>query len=235
MEAVLNKFYLKKGLKPYTRICQFISLNNFLNQLMLGKYYIRRKDLFEDVNERTLPTNLLFIPTLANSPQSVNSRDLLDNQTQEFNRFKDLSKSFVSSWTLCDTPQDFMWKIYASSYGVCIVSTIDNFIASFDFGNFKEYEVYCADIEYRKPHYNDKADDLLFVKHPSYASEQELRFLFLPGDTDEERPNLWLPYNCQVMLDQIILSPFLHPQSARFLKACLEEKYCIKTRTSVSP
>ena len=174
---LMNKFYLREGLDNI-KICQYLSIENFLSQLMTGKYYVRRKDLFEDINERSLPIIFLFVPTVADSNQELHVKELLDHQTIKFDRFKELSKSFVPCWTKDISSNYFMWKVYASTYGVRIRSSINNVIESFDNHNFKNYETYVSDVSYCKFHYNDEVEDALFIKDPLYRMEQEIRFIF---------------------------------------------------------
>ncbi|MDE5849928.1 MAG: hypothetical protein K2H38_07285 [Muribaculaceae bacterium] len=226
----MNKFYLRKGLDDI-KICQYLSLDNFLKQLIGGKYYVRRKNMFEDVTEKTLPIDFLFVPSEVNTNQKNQSKDLLDRQIQKFNRFKELSKSFVSCWTKDISSDYFMWKTYASTYGVCIMSTIKNFIASFDNRCFVNYETYVSDVIYRNFSYADEPDDLLFVKNPLYRSEQEIRFIFLPNeDSPQNKYNILLPYNYDVMIDEVRLSPFWASATSKFLKDILENKFGLKVK-----
>ena len=226
----MNKFYLREGLDNI-KICQYLSLENFLNQLMTGKYYVRRKDLFEDINERSLPINFLFVPTGVDSNQELHVKDLLNQQKIKFDRFKELSKSFVSCWTKDTLSNYFMWKVYASTYGVRIMSSIKKVIASFDNHIFKNYETYVSDVLYRKFHYNDKPEDSLFVKDPLYRMEQEIRFIFLPKDESEKtEDNILLSYKYEVMIDEVLLSPFLSSAASTFIKDSLTNMFGLKVR-----
>lgn len=228
--TLLNKFYLREGLNDI-KICQYLSLDNFLNQLISSKYYVRRKNMFEDVNEKTLPIDFLFVPTEVNVNQKNHSKDLFDRQIQKFTRFKDLSKCFVSCWTKYTSSDYFMWKTYASTYGVCIISSINNFIASFDNNCFENYETYASDVIYRNFNYADEPEDLLFVKKPLYRSEEEIRFIFLPNeDSTKNRSYILLPYKYNVMIDEVLLSPFWASTTAQFLKDGLENKFDLKVK-----
>ena len=228
MEPLFNKLYVGTDLENIT-ICQYIPLDYFINQLISGKYYVRRKDLFDDVNERTLPVNFLFVPTEVNVSHIINSRILYDRQQDKYNKYKELSKVFVSSWTMDVLSNHFMWKTYASTYGVCIFSSIENFIASFDSILVNNYDVHVSAVNYRNYNYTDTAEESLFIKKPLYRNEKEIRFIFAPKEFDEKsKDNILLPYKYSVMIDKVVLSPFWSYNTARFLKTCFEVNFGLR-------
>ena len=86
------------------KICQYLSLNNFLTHLKRQQYYIRRKNLLWDVNEKILPMKLLFKPIEAIQTLSPEERISLITsvkvQSEKLTQYKDLSNCFDSCWTL---------------------------------------------------------------------------------------------------------------------------------------
>lgn len=238
MDKKYNIFYLAET-QCNTKICQYLSLDNFLTHLKRRQYYIRRKNLFEDVNEKTLPMKLLFKPTVAfpNKTLSTEEKNSLIKsikaQSEKLTQYKELSNCFVSSWTLNTDYNYLMWDTYASRFGVCIISTIFNVIASFRNKDFQEYNVYSAPIYYREPTYCDEPGDLVFVKRPLYRMESELRFLFKPKNKEiSSKENIWFPYDPEVMIDEVILSPYWSSSTSLFIKECLENKFGLKVKTS---
>lgn len=236
MDKRSNIFYLSTE-QDNTKICQYLSLNNFISHLMRNKYYIRRKNLFKDVNERTLPLKFLFIPTeaLSDTDANVTQTSQISNlkQSEKLKNYKELSNCFVSCWTKEVSQNSLMWESYAHKYGVCITSTIFNFIASFKDTEFQNYDTYCAPVSYRHIDFIDTPEDLLFVKDPLYRIESEIRFLFFPKEKSAtNHSNIWLHYDYNLMIDEVILSPFFSSDTASFIKNCLEKQFNLNVKHS---
>lgn len=236
MNEKYNVFYLSKD-QSDTMICQYLSLNNFITHLHRQQYYVRRKSLFEDINEKALPMKLLFKPTLAIHDTELSSEEKnylsksVEEQSEKLTQYSDVSKSFVSCWTLKIKPDNFMWETYASKFGVCVISTIFNVVASFKNKDFQEYKVYCAPVTYKEPSYNDEPDELSFVKRPLYKSEAELRFLFEPKNKEFlSKENIWLPYEPNVMIDEVVLSPYWSSSTANFLISSVKDIFGLTVR-----
>ena len=229
-----NLFYLFRN-QQNVKICQYLSLEYFITHLTRGEYFIQRKNLFNDANEKKLPLSLMFAPTLANAPCSEKNTEIIEKQIEKYELYKEVSNSsFVSSWTLAAPDNYLMWKSYAPNYGVCVVSCIEDFIASFNHQRINDYEIYCAPIDYRNYKFTDTPEDMLFIKSVSYKDESELRFLFSPkNETMKNERNIWVPYQYQIMIDKVILSPFLSPQIVGFLSASLREKFSIEVCPSL--
>lgn len=231
MEPPCNLFYLVNS-QPDVEIRQYLSLTRLLDQLVRKKYYISQKNRFEDAHEGKLPIQLTFHPIPANKKWDAKDDELLARQKEKGDKFKELSHGYVSCWTKDTDENILMWKSYAPQAGVCICSTIYNFIASFDADSFRKYDTYCAPVAYRTLNFTDDAEDALFVKQPYYKDEKEVRFLFLPKNQEEKADSkIWLPANHAVMIDKAILSPDIPFPAANSIKACLS-KFGIKAELS---
>ena len=236
MDKKYNIFNLAED-QGNAKICQYLSLNNFLTHLKRQQFYVRRKNLFDDVNEKALPMKLLFKPIEANRTLSSEERISLITsvkvQSEKLTQYGDFSNCFVSCWTLNTDCNNLMWETYASKYGVCVISTIFDVIASFRNKDFQEYDVYSAPVFYQEPSYDDEPEDLMFIKRPLYRMESELRFLFrLKNKEVSSKENIWLSYDPKVMIDDVILSPFWSSQAASFIKTCIEEQFGIRVTCS---
>ena len=229
-----NVFHLKKGIDNQTTICQYLSLDKLLKQILECEYYIKRKDGFSDCNEKLPVKEYLFYPLPAGSQPSDKSTNLIEKQMQKAIKYTELSKSFVSCWTKNNVENYLMWKSYTPHpFGVCIVSSIYNFLASFQNQAFSQYNVYCAEIEYGNYNISDEPDDMLFKKANFFRDEQEIRFLFSPKDEKiREKTNIWIPYNYETMIDEIIISPFLSDKITNFLLEILKNKFKLKAKCS---
>lgn len=231
-----NTFFLREGYADI-KICQYLPLDKLIIQLQRREYFIRQMKRFSDIGESKLPITLAFYPTEFGKNSSKNL-SFVEHQLKKVDNYKDLSNSYVSCWTTENKENYLMWKSYGGIYGACIVSSITNFIASFNPESFSEYEVYGTQVEYRSLNYTDVAEDALFIKSNFYKSESEFRFLFLPKEDNrekellEQQANIWLPCDFSVMIDKIILSPFIPEAMATFLRQSIESKFKLDVKVS---
>lgn len=232
MPLSLNRFYLEINQKD-CEIRQYLSLEYLLLNILNSRYFIRRKGNFEDLNEKTPPL-YTFLPTEANRQPNEKTQCLIKKQFEKALIATELAKNFVSCWTLQDHENILMWKAYAcSNIGICIVSTINRFIGSFDTNDFNKYEVYCAPVFYGNYNYSDKPGDMQFKKFLAYKDERELRFIFMPKDNSKkDRMHILVQFDYKTMIDKIILSPFIKQEIAEFFKVILQNQFEIKVEKS---
>ena len=214
-------------------ICHYLNLNYFLEQLFRGEFYVGRKDLFNDTTEARLPIELSFYPTQACCPLTNVDKLIREGHHQKIDSYKEHSKSFVSSWTFGDKDDYLMWNVYAKQYGVCIVSTVHDFIRSLDQDRLQNYNLKYNKVAYRRYSFSDPIDKLLFQKLPLYSSEKEFRFIFMPKDEEEKnKSHIWIPFEPKVMINEVVLSPFFSINTTKFLQEIFKEKYGLKVTTS---
>ena len=121
-----------------------------------------------------------------------------------------------------------MWKSYATEMGARIKTTVHNLVASLEINFEKEGEnkVVCGSMNYKKFHPSFDELSQLFDKDIVYADEDEFRFYFqLSDDTDKKKSRFCLiPVDINVMIDEILLSPFICKDAAtkvaRMIKCC---------------
>lgn len=212
-------------------VCRYMDFDSFL-QVLNGQFYVSVKRDFSDKYDAgvKVPRRYLFPIVPASEPENVIPAEVerLDDLRDKVGQS---GKCLTSCWTTA-VDDILMWKAYTSNNcGVCIVSTINNVVASFK--SLNGHTVYCSRMYYDGFSYNDTPADYMFTKAKGYASEQEVRFYFLDGDIDS--PNNGSKGNCKsfewfsvtpdVMIDRIILSPNMRGNSAKLLKQLLEKAY----------
>ena len=214
-------------------IYHYLNIDYFLEQLYRGEFYVGRKDLFNDITEARLPLDQLFLPTEANRPLSSSDKFNIEQNYKKYEAYKEYSKSFVSCWTVNRKDDYLMWNVYAKQYGVCIVSTVHDFIRSLNQDRLQNYNLKYNKVAYRRYSFSDPLDKLLFQKLPLYSSEKEFRFIFTPkDDKDKEKRHIWIPFDCKVMIKEVVLSPFFSINTTKFLKEIIKERFGLKVITS---
>lgn len=214
-----NIFYLSNTLPINTQICQYLRLDYLIEIIRKNKYLITQKRIFEDQSERKFSINLTFSPTPAVLNSEQDHTMIIDNQQDKAKQYKHLCYNYVSCWTAETTENILMWKGYGSVFGACIRSNLNNFVASFDSTDFGKFDVYCAPINYRFQRFADAPEDCIFRKDPYYKDEKEIRFIFMPKDETIKDSNkkIQLSINPRIMVEEIILSPYISKDAALFL------------------
>lgn len=223
------------------KICRYMDFDSFL-QVLNGQFYVSVKRNFSDKYDAgvKVPRYYLFQIVPASEPGIV-----IPAEEERLNVLRDGAKQsggyLASCWTTA-ADDILMWKAYTlGRCGVCIVSTIYNVVASFK--SLKGHNVYCSRMYYDEFSYNDTPTDYLFTKTKSYASEHEVRFYFLGDDIDSQDKNKkderkgseWFDVSPDVMIDRIILSPYMRGNSFGLLKQLLEKEYpFLKDRVDMS-
>lgn len=227
MDKTDRNFYLAKG-QENIEIRQYMSLDNLIAQLASGNYYVKKKKRFEDANEASMPIKYAFGIAEACRPLRPADHKMDAEQRERFNRFKEYCENFVSCWTTEPNENIFMWKCYAPDHGVCIKSKINKFLKSFDARCWEDYRVEWKPVQYRQFDFQFDPKETIFIKDPAYKFESEMRFLFIPRNMDEDekhrRRHILLPVNHKVMIDEVILSPYMSKDTAKVLKSYIEKE-----------
>lgn len=233
-----NYFYHPKSFNVdyNTNIYQYLAFEYFIRILQTETYFIRSKRCFEDKNERTLPIKLLFAPVIAGSKYNSDHPSSYNKRKQIHNDFEQLNYLYTSCWTTQNIENILMWKSYASKMGVCIKSTIGNYIASFKQPSFSEYNVFCSKITYENLGFKDNAEEYLFCKNKEFADEREIRFIFEPKQISDEqtrqKDHINLDIFPSVMIDDVILSPYIGKATSKWIIDTLKSKYDFKIKQS---
>ena len=207
------------------QICQYMRLDYLFQLLETQKYHVTRRREFEDIDEHFANKSRLFrfLPvgenthtnkTILTNQESTKS---IDNLIPE----SDIIHCPTSCWTLQKEENYLMWKTYATEFGIRIKSTIKNFIASLklDLGEDLKNKVVCGEMSYFSKIYPYTEDDSqLFYKNKVYSGEEEFRFYFYLSDEDDpnrtKTSHLLIPIDTKVLIDEILLSPFIGKEAA---------------------
>ncbi len=250
MESNKNLFYTLPEVSVDTPIMRYMKLEHLLNILDDKKFYVSLKKKFEDKNESSLPLKYMFPIYLANAvpPDEQSSRDL-ERMYSKLNEYKELKNIPTSCWTLKPHESYLFWKGYTSSgngrehecnycdndicdsdkgLGVCIKTTIGNVVASLIYPDF---DIFCGKMIYQN--YSLYNDNEAFTKSIYFRGEEEFRFYFVPKDDVYKIDNhIELDVNPDVLINEVILSPFFKKSVAEKVANVLRARYRIECRLS---
>jgi hypothetical protein len=215
-------------------ICQYMRLDYLIRLLEEKQYYVKRRRTFEDANECYKNNKLMF------APWPVGNNCTSQSQSKErWIPYTDIIHCPTSCWSKHERESYLMWKSYATEIGACIRTTVHNFIASLqidlDIVN-SENRVLCGSMNYDYFKPSTIEDNQLFDKDIVYADENEFRFYFLlASDTEkknDEKKGIDVPVDTKIMIDEILLSPFICKEAANRIMRMIKCTYDIDVRLS---
>jgi hypothetical protein len=205
-----------------------MSLDYLIRLLETHKYYVRRRREFDDANESYENVKLAFPIAPA---KNYNSQD--QELTKRIIPYFDIIHCPTSCWTKNEDESFLMWKSYATEVGARIKTTVHSFIASIELDLEQDgmNKVVCGSMSYKKdliPSSNELGQ--LFNKDKAYSAENEFRFYFhISSDSDKKSTKYHLiPVNTYVMIDEILLSPFICKEAADKLARMVKCTYGIE-------
>ena len=188
-------------------------------------FRVSRRDCFSDRYERgEFPDSRypFWHFSVYGVKTSTNTLKIWEEEEQQF---KAATFTYASCWTSCPEENYLMWKGYTPDrYGVRIKSSVVDFINSLDLSSFVTYG---SRMSYGTMTKSYDSYDLLFRKSIAYINEQEFRFYF--KESSELQVNtakrfLSVPVlRPDLMIKEVVLSPFMSRENARFLKSILEK------------
>lgn len=211
-------------------ICQYMRLEYFIKMLETQKYYVRRRKYFDDINEgyKDIKLSFAFVPVGENTIPQIMSIDRI------------IPYAHIDCPTACWSKKKqesfLMWKCYATEMGVCIKTTIHNFIASIKENTSEESDnrIVCGSVDYKdfRPSANEECQ--LFDKDSAYADEEEFRFYFyFPSYFNKDKEEgIFIPVDTNVMIDEVLLSPFICKETADKFAQMIRFDYNINVRQS---
>lgn len=223
-----ESFYIDKKLSSNQKIFKYTTISNLLMLLGYrdgkGKLYITQRNNFSDRREKGEfydRKNHFYRFNVVNekpSEQTLNSWKYRDKQ------IKESCELYTSCWT-CKEEEDFlMWKAYGGTdFGIRIGTTIEKVVQSVDFSTFN---IYCSKMRYGKEKPIYEVIDAMFYKTNYYKGEEELRFYLIEKEQDKERRNSMLfTVSPQIMIEEVILSPFAKIEMVEITQEFLLQKY----------
>lgn len=215
-------------------ICQYMRLDYLIQLLETKKYYVKRRRTFEDANESYKNYKLAFAynPVGNNCAQQPKMEERLIPYT-------DIIHCPTACWSKHKRESYLMWKSYATEIGACIRTTVHNFIASLQIdlditNNMNKVLCGSMNYDYFKPSTNE--EDQLFDKDIVYADENEYRFYFLFASDSEkkkdENKGIYVSVDTNIMIDEILLSPFICKEAANKIARMIKCAYNIDVKLS---
>lgn len=198
-----------------------------------GQLYVNRRRAFKDRKERYLPFSWpgFMMPVGKNIPPQPDRTKYWKSVKDEYSKWANYP---TVCWTLSPQESYLMWKGYTDGIGVCIVSSIRKFVTSIrDSASFNRARcaVHCGHMIYNG-YLSLETESLPFWKGKEYVSENELRFYFEIADDNLESEHIYIPIEYSVLIERIILTPFLQYKASKALAEMLQDKYGINVKTS---
>ena len=225
-------FQLMDGLDGNTPIRQYLKLDYLLQLLESSSYYVKRKSKFEDKRESSLPLKSLFhLQSVGDTAYKSLDDKYMGESLEKFRKYNKSSNILTSCWTERVGESALMWKNFVDNRGACIKTNINNFVASFV---EDDYEICCGRMSYNGYIAEQDYLEALFSKERYFSEEKEIRFYFTPRDRKENifDDYVCMPVNTNVLIDEIILSPYIEPVERKQLGHDLSVKYGIKVSLS---
>lgn len=222
----MNWYYYHPNDGPADKvICQYMRLDYLIQLLETNKLYAKRRRENNDANEGYYKQYLEFGISIADNNGESHSESQKRNLT-----YKDIVDCPISCWTKTERESYLMWKSYAGEIGVRIKSSIHNLIASLQLDLEKDGndKIYCGSMNYCQnllPS-NDE-EKQFFSKDDVYTEEDEFRFYFILSDDSNRKSTTHrlIPIDPNVMIDEILLSPFLCKEAANKLIRMIKCSY----------
>ena len=224
-------YYRQKDGENDMLICQYMRLDYLIQLLKTQKYYVNRRHQFIDANEVNNRIKFKF-----NLKPSINNTISSTKKVERFFSTHEIELLPTACWTKRKQESFLMWKSYATEMGACIKTTKHNVIASIktDITEQSENLVICGSMDYKsfKPSLDEEKQ--LFDKDIAYAEEKEFRFYFhFPSyDTNKDANAITIPVDTKIMIDEIILSPFICKDAANEISQMITDKYNIDVKQS---
>jgi len=223
-------YYLMDGMDENLPISQYMDLDYLLRLLGSRSYHVKAKELFPDKRESSLPLKSIFRlqPVKPGNYKGCGSTSP-EESLKKYREYKESGAFLTACWTEREGESALMWANFTTKMGVCIKSTIHNFIASFE---NDDYEIYCGRMSYNG--YNAEQDimESLFSKQKAYYEEKEIRFYFMRKDDTDLSKRVNIPVNPSVLISEIILSPNIETKAREELSRFIMQTYKIEVKSS---
>lgn len=228
-----NRYYYRlKDRIEDCAICQYMRLDYLIQLLETRNYYVKRRKHFVDANESYQNNKLAFGPIIVGEHNPVQQISI-----ERIIPYSKIIECPTSCWSMAEEENYLMWKSYATEVGACVRTNVHNVIASLhvELDKDSENKIVCGSMDYKKYRPSSIEENQLFDKDHAYADEKEFRFYFYFPDynnEDKEKRAIYIPVDTEVMIDEIILSPFMPNEAADKLVRMIKCAYNINVRQS---
>lgn len=217
------------GVDANTEIQQYMDLDYIFRLLETRSYYVKHKQEFPDKHESRLPLKAMFsLQSVVSGSYKGKATDIAES-LERIRKFTESGRLLTACWTERKGESALMWKNFTTKMGGCIKSTISHFVASF--AN-DDYDICCGRMSYTGIYVGQGFVESLFTKDKAFEDEKEIRFYFTPKKGLLTSKGLSVPILPDVMIDEIILSPYIELKARDVLKQIISGKYDIKVTSS---
>ena len=217
--------YIKNDVPSNLKIYKYTSLPVLYTLLDvkngIGRFQVSNRDQFSDQREKGEFYDLrnCFRMDIANVQPTAKQTEhwkTIDEQIEE------ASHLYASCWT-CKKMEDFlMWKAYSGIMsGVRIGTSVEKLRDSL---RLKGCKLVAAKMEYGKEKTCYEVEDSMFYKTTFYQGEDEFRF-YVVNDEEKRSARFYLNVDPRLMIEEIILSPFMDIAFAQFIRDMLYDKF----------
>lgn len=225
-QEVDKTYYILNDLQTDTYIYRYMDLDYFLCLIKDRKFFVSKKNCFQDMNETRPPFKSLYpFSYIENNlpPDTSYIEKIMNITSKKWKDYKDTGEWFASCWTLRHDENYLMWKAYTSKFGVRICTSIDSFVDSI---TPNDYYIFCGRILYEGYCPEKDVKSLAFSKGRYYSNEEEFRFYFIPQSGYVDKKYIELPINLidndgHNVIKEITLSPFIKKKAAEEVKKML--------------
>lgn len=225
-----SNVYLKQYNIPLchsTPIFRYERLSYLIDMIINKRMYLPSIKKFSDLIEKQGLKKYKQPPRITPARESYNNRRWINRQDKEMN---DILSCCAKCWTM-DTRCDgsigesmLMWRTYASHEIVCRIGTTIERLSKCI--SYSPCDLIIADVNYGKNEELNHFEQLVFNKTIYYDHEQEVRLLALIPNSE----GIYIDIDPSILISEIKTSPFLPPQTAKFVLSQLERIIPNKTK-----
>ena len=169
-------------LEPTTRVWRYMSFAKFVCMLQTKQMWLANAKLLGDTWEVTFDSSQ--INAFINSrPSSMSAEDALNSIKYLVSEIR--NDTFVNCWNASEHESHALWRIYCTSEGVAIQTTLDRLKKSVEPLSVLEVNYDSQYIEEGK--FN--VHKLVSQKRPMFAYENEVRVVLLQDLADHKNPD----------------------------------------------
>lgn len=207
-------------------IYQYMRLDYLLNLLETNNYYVKKRKTFIDANESENDIRLVFdlIPSIVGSNSKPNPHP------ERLIPYSEILECPTSCWTKTKEESFMMWKVYANEIGVRIKSSTGKILNSINLNTSikSNNRVICGSMKYVEHPRSFYETGQLFNKSKEYFDENEFRFYFdFKEIIKKDKDFIEIPIRTKLMIDEIIISPFICKIASNKIERIISESYGI--------
>ena len=226
-------YYLQEDGCEDIQIRRYMDLDKLIVLLETNKLVAKRRKEYTDEHESLPPLMYTFAVTPCGEHPQMSVKEKIFTQAKRYSEIRELP---TSCWTKNNHESYLMWKSYASNMGVCIQSSSHRLIQSLTNSEdikVNDYDIYCGSMNYYQAVKVPMREEWMFWKDREFSDEKEFRFYFEFNKDDNKDDSIKLiPINPSILIEKVILSPFIDINARHKLASILQREYGINVEPS---